>query len=162
MCGTYEGHKNYETWAVSLWLNNEERLYRMVHSWRAANAEELAKRIQEYVEEGAEFITSRASLYSDIITATLNSVDWIDVAEDFRPDEGWPDEQEEEAEDEDGEEDDELDPLYDCVYIDILNVATRPDGTFERRAVILMRRDLDYWPAPSDPNDYDAEARRYA
>ena len=29
---TYQGHKNYNHWNVSLWINNDEGLYRMAKS----------------------------------------------------------------------------------------------------------------------------------
>lgn len=30
MAGSYNGHKNWTHWNVSLWLNNDEGLYRMM------------------------------------------------------------------------------------------------------------------------------------
>lgn len=34
---TYEGWKNYETWNVSLWLNNEEPMYRKAVAFMEEN-----------------------------------------------------------------------------------------------------------------------------
>lgn len=31
---TYNGHKNWNHWNVSLWLNNEEGLYRMAREYK--------------------------------------------------------------------------------------------------------------------------------
>jgi hypothetical protein len=31
---SYNGHKNYNHWNVSLWLNNDEGLYRVAHGLR--------------------------------------------------------------------------------------------------------------------------------
>jgi len=99
----YNGHPNYETWAVSLWLSNDQGTYgryterakellardedawnpsglRMVSSADAAMcdlADELAEALEE---EGPDL---GASLHSDLLTAALSSVDWRSVAEGF-------------------------------------------------------------------------------
>ena len=33
---TYNGYKNWNHWNVSLWLNNDENLYRAMRSWVSA------------------------------------------------------------------------------------------------------------------------------
>lgn len=33
MSKTYNGHKNYNHWNVSLWINNDEGLYRMAQNF---------------------------------------------------------------------------------------------------------------------------------
>lgn len=33
MSKTYNGHKNYNHWNVSLWINNDEGLYRMARNF---------------------------------------------------------------------------------------------------------------------------------
>lgn len=33
MTGTYNGHKNWSHWNVSLWVNNDEGLYRLAILW---------------------------------------------------------------------------------------------------------------------------------
>lgn len=70
--GTYEGWSNYETWAVNLWLENDEGSYRYwcdrakalydEHGKDAANL--LAEQFQEELEEQAPDLG--ASLYSDL------------------------------------------------------------------------------------------------
>jgi len=102
---TYNGYANYETWAVALWLGNDFGSYGY---WRRAAIEEkqeapncwqvrervwpadraatfrLAARIEEDVTEGAPELPP--SLYSDLLTSALGSVDWHQVAETFLED----------------------------------------------------------------------------
>jgi len=47
---TYNGYKNYQTWNVALWINNEEPLYREL----VAYAKRCAKR--EYKPTYSDFI----------------------------------------------------------------------------------------------------------
>jgi len=98
----YNGYKNYETWAVVLWLENEEGT---ACYWRevALELKEEAPEWQEVeeglwsVEEAARFrlaerlkdeVTDEApdlgpSLYSDLMHAAFSEVDWHEVAEAF-------------------------------------------------------------------------------
>ena len=101
----YNGYANYETWAVALWLGNDEGTYRY---WRKAAGDEkrqapvcwrvredvwpaqraatfrLADRIRDEVTEGAPDLPT--SLYSDLLQAALSEVDWHEVAETFLED----------------------------------------------------------------------------
>lgn len=85
----YNGFTNYETWALKLWIDNEEPNYK---AWRAEAREILADtpdklqavadlrdRLQEDTEAGAPEIPP--SFYSDIMGAALGRVNWYEVAE---------------------------------------------------------------------------------
>lgn len=96
---TYNGWSNYETWAAHLWLTNEQGSYAY---WRseagrqlreADDAEQVAKGIwtvqqaarfrlaeqlkEEHLENAPE---QDPSVYSDLLTAALDEVDWSEVA----------------------------------------------------------------------------------
>lgn len=101
----YQGFLNYETWAVALWLNNDEGSYLY---WNDAAQEELENseecfdeqnnpcndldeathklslRIQEEVTEGMPDLGS--SVYADLLNAAFSKVDWQEVARDFLED----------------------------------------------------------------------------
>jgi hypothetical protein len=51
--GSYNGHKNWNHWNVSLWINNDEPLYRMALEAvrRTPNKKEAAKRIMQNLRE---------------------------------------------------------------------------------------------------------------
>jgi hypothetical protein len=83
---TYNGWSNYETWNVSLWLNNDEPMYREVQ--HMARRAEVANTREEAVEELGEslrqYVTDMFSTFGkfgDLDTdAELAAVDWDEVA----------------------------------------------------------------------------------
>lgn len=92
----YNGWTNYETWAVNLWLENEEGSYRY---WRAeaqrhkeehgarrtgkprwGNAKvDLADHLKDELSEQAPDLG--ATLWSDLLSAALSEVNWYEIAE---------------------------------------------------------------------------------
>lgn len=102
----YNGWKNYETWAVALWLDNDESTYREVRAiaaeCQADCAERLAKPREEYGDPWGEssFVRSvpnlfaeslkdfvdndmpdlGASMWADLLGAAFSEVDWHEIA----------------------------------------------------------------------------------
>lgn len=101
----YNGWTNYETWTVSLWLDNDEPSYRF---WRNESARQrrqakgsaqarsgcwtdaeaarlhLAEQLKEAITDAAPI--KAPSLYSDLLAAALSEVDWIEIAEHWMMD----------------------------------------------------------------------------
>lgn len=67
---TYEGWANYQTWNVSLWINNEESIYRQACDYVA--------RTEEPTYEG--FIRVLDGVYGDV---TPDGVSWTDPTLDM-------------------------------------------------------------------------------
>ena len=80
MSETYSGWKNYSTWAVNLWMCNEEHSYRywIEAAKKAENVAELADTLKDAHEEAAPDLG--ASVYSDLLGYALQSVDWYEIA----------------------------------------------------------------------------------
>ena len=86
---SYEGWSNYETWAVKLWMDNEEPSYRY---WREV-AEEIISREPEthrsYVlatrlkDEHEEALPELQGFAADLLNAAFGEVDWYEIAEDL-------------------------------------------------------------------------------
>lgn len=77
---TYNGHTNWDTWNASLWLNNDERMYRMAQ-WCAENL------TVEYFQEECSVVLIRKGhdgklVYGDDLD--LENVDWQSVYDSFR------------------------------------------------------------------------------
>jgi hypothetical protein len=98
----YNGWPNYETWAVALWLSNEETSYRLwmaaargakldaprssfVRELRMTEEEaaehQLADEIKASVEANAPDFG--VTVYADLLQAALSDVDWLSVAKDI-------------------------------------------------------------------------------
>ena len=100
----HNGWANYETWAVALWIGNEQGSY---DYWREATQEaweeedgtddrasaaafRLANRLKEEIEvaaqEWADGDGARprpACLYNDLLSAALSEVDWVEIARNW-------------------------------------------------------------------------------
>ena len=86
---TYEGWSNYETWAVKLWMDNEEYTYRnfQEEAKRASRAVDsrgqLAEAIKMFHEEQLPEIGGFAG---DLLTAAFGEVDWYEIADSLLAD----------------------------------------------------------------------------
>jgi hypothetical protein len=104
----YNGWTNYETWAVALWLDNDEGSYERARELAREARDEsagmgvspykrtpeglLADQFKDWVQEESPDLG--ASLYSDLLSAALSEVDWYEIAEHYLAD--LPDEDESE------------------------------------------------------------------
>ena len=77
----YNGWKNYETWLVNVWLNNEEPSYYMLEELKAApiGVAEKAERLEEAVRDMYWF--EPYGIVADIVNMALGSVDWLAIIE---------------------------------------------------------------------------------
>jgi hypothetical protein len=81
---TYNGWKNYPTWAVNLWLSNDEGLYAgtlaRVEASKGEGRHEVADTLKAWVtldltpDLGATFA-------ADLLGYALDCVDWYEIAE---------------------------------------------------------------------------------
>lgn len=106
--GPFNGWENYETWAVNLWLSNDQSTYeywreKAREAWQEAQATVKGNRAEEARCILAQWLKdetddnnpcSQVSLYTDLLNAALSEVNWYEVAEDFL--EGIPDQEEDE------------------------------------------------------------------
>ena len=80
----YQGWANYETWAVHLWLSNEEDSYHAARAIADEHEDDWDRRhaFREWVTEMVEL--DEATLRSDLLGAALSEVDWQEVADAFK------------------------------------------------------------------------------
>lgn len=80
---TYNGYKNYETFIISLWLDNDRGEYeRFKELSKELEVYELAKEIKEYIEEYNP-IAGQCSAYSDLLQGAIDTADFYEIAETF-------------------------------------------------------------------------------
>lgn len=91
----YNGWKNYETWAVALWIDNEQSTQEAArqmardiseYSPDALNGRSiqgmLADCLKEWIEEQNP-LAETATVFTDLLNAALSEVDWYEVAEHY-------------------------------------------------------------------------------
>ena len=98
----YNGWTNYETWAVGLWIDNDQGTYFYWRDEAASHAREadndemvrkgiwttqeaarynLARQLKDEIIEAAPDI--EASVYSDLLQAAFDTVNWTEIAENL-------------------------------------------------------------------------------
>ena len=98
---TYNGWTNYETWAVALWIDNEEGSYNYwrevcqelldnstcetLEERRSDAASDVAQRLKDEIEEGNP-LSGKASLYSDLLQAAISETNWYEIAKNWLDD----------------------------------------------------------------------------
>ena len=83
----YNGWTNYETWVTALWIEDGSYNYRCELCEAAKNQSDnptshLAETIKDWIE-GLNPLADKAGLFSDLINAALNEVNWHEIAENF-------------------------------------------------------------------------------
>lgn len=97
----YNGWKNYETWNVALWIDNDQGSYSQRQemtqdAWKNAEASktftkieqakiDLADALKEWIEDQNP-LAEEASMFTDLLNAALSEVDWYEMAENFLED----------------------------------------------------------------------------
>lgn len=78
----YCGWSNYETWLVSLWLNNDEGYYReMVEILQEHNdVDSRANALKEWLDLLHEELEI-TNLWSDMVASVLWKVNWHEIAD---------------------------------------------------------------------------------
>ena len=101
----YNGWTNYETWVTALWIDNEYETYKeavRMGADAAKNAKDdenvksgiwteceaakfrLADQLKDQIEDRNPLI-DQANVYTDILGANLQEVDWHEVAAHYLP-----------------------------------------------------------------------------
>lgn len=96
----YNGWHNYETWAVKLWIDNEEPSYRYwqeatraawgdPEEWDGESNRSRKARMalaDQLKDEYAENAPELDGIYSDLLGAALSEVDWYEIADSMLTD----------------------------------------------------------------------------
>ena len=83
---TYEGWRNYETWLVKLWLDNEPYTYfemQELARFHEGEAYTLSEEIRESVQEQMAEYLPQAGMVMDLALSALSEVDWMEIAESY-------------------------------------------------------------------------------
>lgn len=82
---SYEGWPNRETWALNLWLTNDEDLYNQARGY-AADPDEGERALRDWVEDELWPHLHRTSdgLFMMGDVGSLWRVEWVQVAESLR------------------------------------------------------------------------------
>ena len=83
----YNGWKNYETWVVALWIDNDQSTYNysreLAQEYRMPDGAKypLADALKSWVVN--DLIPDVSGLAGDLLGAALDEVNWFEIAENY-------------------------------------------------------------------------------
>lgn len=80
----YNGWKNYETWLVNLWIDNDGGSeYWRERADEVRDVSDLADEMQQFYTELAETEIPASGMFADLFNSALREVSWYDIAENY-------------------------------------------------------------------------------
>lgn len=79
MAETYNGHANWATWNVNLWIDNDESMYREKRRFLGRTTTFTAKNVELFVRELMPLGTPDFDSISE-----FNKVNWEEIAESWQ------------------------------------------------------------------------------
>jgi hypothetical protein len=93
----YNGWRNYQTWCVGLWVDNDYPVYQAVTKVAASCARrnddiegarhEFSKWLENYIEE--ERPDLGATCFADLLGSAMSDIEWFELAEHYVDAECW-------------------------------------------------------------------------
>jgi len=81
---SYNGWKNYETWLVALWIDNDGAAdYWAERAAEIADTYDLAQEMEAYYTELAEQVIPSQGMFADLFNSALREVCWYDIASHY-------------------------------------------------------------------------------
>lgn len=84
---TYQGWRNYSTWACALWLSCDESFDTAVHEFinELDDSNNQINELADYLENFVEELTPDlgASMYADILNEGLANIDFYEIAQNY-------------------------------------------------------------------------------
>jgi hypothetical protein len=91
----YNGKTNYETWAVALWIDNDQQTYGWAREItrdiiKSADPEDkdytihadVANALKDWFEEQNP-LSDTATVFTDLLGAALSEIDWYEIAGNY-------------------------------------------------------------------------------
>jgi hypothetical protein len=77
---SYNGYENYQTWAVALWLDNDESTSELISDIiKCARSDyDAADQLRDLIEE-MNPLADQASMFTDILSSALSNVSYIEI-----------------------------------------------------------------------------------
>jgi hypothetical protein len=80
----YNGWKNYETWLVNLWIDNDGGAYYWAErAEEVRDVSDLADEMETYYTALADEAIPSQGMFHDLFNSALREVSWYDIAEHY-------------------------------------------------------------------------------